>query len=137
MIGPAKRAAIYTVVGYCGEVVFSALHDATRGKRVGWRTSTWMLPIYALIQPLYEPLHHSLTRNRVPALVRGTVYAIGFMSVEYASGRLLQALRGEAPWDYSYATRHIDGLVRPDYFPLWAAAGLGLERLHDRLTRPA
>ena len=121
-------------MGFSGEVAFSALHDLVRGKEVHWRTSPWMLPIYALIQPLYEPLHNVLRTRGVPVPARGAIYAAGFMSVEYASGRLLRALRGHAPWDYSYATRHIDGLVRPDYFPLWAAAGLGLERLHDRLA---
>lgn len=133
MAGRAQRAAAYTVVGFTGEVLFSAVHDLLRGKDVHWRTSPWMLPIYALIQPLYEPLHHALRERRAPAPARSAVYVVGFMSVEYASGRLLRGLLGQAPWDYTYAKRHIDGLVRPDYFPLWAAAGLGLERLHDRL----
>lgn len=93
-----------------------------------------MLPIYALIRPLYEPLHDGM-RGRVPTPLRGSVYALGFMTVEYASGRALRAMLGEAPWDYSYADRHIDGLVRPDYFPLWAIGGLALERVHDRLER--
>ena len=93
-----------------------------------------MLPIYALIRPLYEPLHDALNEKSVPGPIRGAIYAAGFMTAEYASGRLLRSVLGRAPWDYTYAPRHIDGLVRPDYFPLWAAAGLGLERLHDRLT---
>ena len=135
MTGRARRALIYTVVGFAGEVAFSALHDLGRGKEVRWRTSPWMLPIYGLIQPLYEPLHNTMRAARLPAPLRGGVYAGGFMTVEYLSGRLLRAGLGRAPWDYSYASRHIDGLVRPDYFPLWAAAGLGLERLHDHLTK--
>jgi hypothetical protein len=127
-----RRAAIYAGVGFAAEVAFSAIHDAARGRRPRLRTSPWMLPIYALIQPLYEPLHDAM-RGRVPAPVRAATYGIGIMTVEYASGRSLRALRGEAPWDYSYARRHIDGLVRPDYFPMWAAEGLALERLHDAL----
>lgn len=91
-----------------------------------------MLPIYALIQPLYEPLHDAM-RGRVPAPARAAVYGIGIMAVEFVSGRTLRSLRGEAPWDYSYAHRHIDGLVRPDYFPMWAGGGLALEKLHDAL----
>ncbi len=92
-----------------------------------------MLPIYALLQPLYEPLHDAL-RARVPRPLRGAAYGAGFLCVEYASGRLLRAVRGEAPWDYSYARRHVDGLIRPDYFFFWAIAGLALEPLHDLLT---
>jgi hypothetical protein len=94
-----------------------------------------MLPLYALVQPLFEPVHDAL-RDRVPLLVRGGVYGAGFMCMEYAGGRLLRRFRGEAPWDYSHTRFHVHGLVRVDYFPLWAAAGLALERVHDQLAGP-
>ncbi|MDQ4144809.1 MAG: hypothetical protein M3198_13935 [Actinomycetota bacterium] len=126
------RTIVYTAIGFSTEVAFSALHDAGRGRKVRMRTSPWMLPIYALIRPLYEPLHDRMRGMPVPA--RATVYGLGFMTIEYASGRALRALRGHAPWDYSYARRHLDGLVRLDYFPLWATGGLALESLHDRLV---
>ena len=129
----APRSAIYAGVGFAFEVAFSALHDAVRQKPIRLRTSPWMLPIYALLQPLYEPLHGAL-RDRVPAPVRAATYGVGIMTIEYASGRALRATRGEAPWDYTYARRNIDGLVRPDYFPMWSLAGLALEKLHDRLV---
>ena len=129
-----SRTGIYAAVGFVTEVGFSALHDVLRGKKVRLRTSPWMFPIYGLIQPLYEPLHDKM-RGRFPAPVRGAVYGLGFMAVEYATGRALRAARGEAPWDYSYASRHVDGLVRPDYLPLWAAGGLALEHLHRALTQ--
>ena len=58
----------------------------------------------------------------------------GILAVEYASGRLLRRVVGRAPWDYGDARLAVDGLVRLDYLPLWAAFGLGLERLHDLLT---
>jgi len=92
-----------------------------------------MLPVYGLVQPLFEPLHDRL-RSR-PALVRAAVYAGGFTTIEYASGRLLRAIRGDAPWDYPHARLNLHGLVRPGYLPVWAAAGLGLERIHDRLVQ--
>ena len=126
------RAVAYAAVGWVVEVAFSAVHDAARRHPVRLRTSAWMLPIYALIQPLYEPLHNAL-RGRASVPVRAATYAGGFMAVEYASGRVLRAFLGRAPWDYSYARFHLDGLVRPAYFPLWGAAGLALERFHDRL----
>jgi hypothetical protein len=91
-----------------------------------------MLPIYALIQPLFERAHDQL-RDR-PLLMRAGTYGIGFLAVEYGAGALLRELRGRAPWDYSDAPRHVNGLIRPDYFVLWAAAGLALELLHDRLV---
>jgi len=128
------RAAIYSVVGFVYEVGFSALHDRARGRELRFRTSPWMFPIYALIAPLYEPIHDAM-RDRAPAPVRAAVYGAGFLGVEYASGAGLRAWRGEAPWDYTYARIHLHGLIRPDYLFLWAAAGLALEPLHDHLTR--
>ena len=128
------RAAIYSAVGFVYEVAFSALHDVVRNKEVRFRTSPWMFPIYALIAPLYEPMHDAL-RARAPRPVRGALYGVGFLTVEYATGAALRTWRGEAPWDYTYARWHVKGLIRPDYFFLWATAGLALEPLHDRLTR--
>ena len=128
-----SSALIYSVAGFTYEVAFSALHDAARGRPVRFRTSAWMFPIYALIAPLYEPVHDA-TRNRLPVLARGAVYGLGFLGVEYTTGATLRALRGEAPWDYTYARLHVNGLIRPDYFFLWALAGLMLEPLHDRLV---
>lgn len=132
---PVVRTLVYAAVGFAHEIVFSALHDRVRGRDVRFRTSAWMLPIYALITPLYEPLHDSM-RGRVPRLGRAAVYGLGFLAVEYATGAGLRRWRGEAPWDYSYARVHVNGLIRPDYFFLWAAAGLALEPLHDHLMSP-
>ncbi len=129
---PLERAVIYSFVGFGYEVAFSAIHDAARSKPIRFRTSPWMFPIYALILPLYEPLHDRL-RGRSP-VVRGAVYGGGTLAVEYGTGALLRKVTGEAPWDYSYAKRHVHGLIRPEYFFLWAPAGLALERLHDVLT---
>ncbi len=92
-----------------------------------------MLPIYALIAPLFEPLHNTI-RQRLSAPQRAATYGMGFLAVEYTTGSLLRHIRGEAPWDYEYARVHMNGLIRPDYFFLWPAAGLALERLHDELA---
>jgi hypothetical protein len=128
-----RRFAAYAVLGWCVDFAFNhALARRRRQPLLEMRTSAWMLPLYGLIQPLYEPAHDVL-RGRSWVL-RGAVYGAGFMAVEYASGRVLRRLLGEAPWDYSHARYHLHGLVRADYFPLWAAAGLMLEPVHDRLA---
>ena len=130
---PAQRLLTYAIVGWAFDVAFSTAHDAARRKPLRLRTSPWMFAIYALMLPLFEPVHDRL-RGRAPAVVRGAIYGVGIMSVEYVTGRAIRDLTGKWPWDYRYAKRHIDGLVRPDYFPMWAAVGLGAERLHDRLV---
>jgi hypothetical protein len=102
--------------------------------RTGRRRPSSLLnvPVYGLAQPLFEPVHDRLTQ-RHPA-VRGAAYGAGILAVEYASGRLLRRLVGSPPWDYGRARFAVDGLVRLDYLPLWAAFGLGLERLHEALV---
>lgn len=128
----SARLPFYAGAGFAFEVAFSALHDAARGRRVRLRTSPWMLPVYALLLPLFEPVHDALRRRPLP--LRASVYGAGFLAVEYTSGVVFRRTLGRAPWDYTYAKRHVNGLIRPDYFFLWALAGLLAERLHDELT---
>ena len=120
--------------GWCFEILFTGLHDFVRSRdpALPSRSSLWMFPIYGLLQPLYEPVHDAL-RDR-PVLFRASAYGAGIMAVEYVTGKAIRRLVGKAPWDYSYARVHIDGLVRPAYFPLWAGVGLAAERVHDTLT---
>src|ERR1700737_855073 len=133
--GPLLRAVVYGVAGCVGELFFTACTSAARTHRPRPHTSPLMLPIYALIQPLFEPVHRAM-RGRVPLLGRALVYGGGFHAAEYLSGRLLRRLVGRGHWDYSNARWQVDGLIPFDYFPLWAAAGLMTERLHDILMAP-
>jgi uncharacterized membrane protein len=129
-----ERFAAYGALGVVTEIVFTGLKQVAEGRRFRGRSSPWMFPVYGLAQPLFEPAHRAM-RGRVPVPVRAAVYAAGFTAVEYASGRVFRLVLGRAPWDYSHARWNLDGLVRADYVPLWALAGLGLERVHDALTR--
>jgi uncharacterized membrane protein len=128
------RFAVYGGLGWCFEILMTGIHDYMRNRdpRLPSRSSVWMFPIYGLLQPMYEPLHDAL-RDK-PIAVRAGAYGVGIMALEYATGKALRRLVGEAPWDYTYAKVHIDGLVRPAYFPLWAGLGLGMERVHDTLV---
>ncbi len=131
---PVPRSLVYGALGWCAEVTFTGLKEAARSRdpRLSARTSLWMFPISALARPLFEPAH-DMMRGRVPAPARAAIYAVGFLAVEYAAGRGLREAVGAAPWDYSHARWNLDGLVRLDYAPLWAVAGLALEHVHDRL----
>jgi len=127
------RFVLYGLLGWCGEIVFTAL---PRRWPPDWRlaghTTLWMFPIYGLIAPLYEPVHTAL--RAWPWPVRGLIYMVGFMAVEFITGWLLVRLIGRCPWDYAGKTRwHILGLTRLDYAPIWFAVGLGLEPVHDFL----
>ena len=124
---------MYSAIGFVAEVAISAVHDVWRQKPVRFRTSPWMLPVYALLLPLYEPIHDALRERSW--ILRSSAYGVGFLAVEYASGVAFRQLLGEAPWDYSDARYNLDGLIRPDYFFQWAVMGLALEPLHDAMTQ--
>lgn len=132
-VSGGRRFFLYGLTGWCAEVLFTGIHDYIRHRdpRLPARSSLWMFPIYGLARPLFEPLHRQLVRHRASTPTRAAAYGLGFLTVEYVTGRALRAAIGEAPWDYSQAAANVDGLIRLDYFPLWAAAGLALERLRD------
>lgn len=130
-LSSAKRGVIYTAAGFAGEVAISAVHDKFRKRPLRFRTSPWMLPVYSLLLPLYEPVHDRLRTRPWPQ--RAAVYGGGFLAVEYASGALFRRFLGRIPWDYTDARFGVHDLIRLDYFFQWAAAGLALEPLHDAL----
>ena len=132
----ASRGLAYGLTGSVVESLFTTLLSPRReGRlRVHGPSTPWMLPIYALAMPLFEPVHDAL-RGR-SALVRGATYAGGVFAVEAASGWALRRRTGRCPWDYSGRSRFsMAGLIRLDYAPLWAGLGLASERLHDALIR--
>jgi len=123
-----ERFLVYGLSGWAIDSLYVWLHTGRRRP-----SSLLNVPVYGLAQPLFEPVH-DLVRHR-PLVVRGAVYGLGILGVEYASGRLLRGLLDSAPWDYGDARLAIGGLVRLDYLPVWGAFGLGLERVHDALCR--
>jgi uncharacterized membrane protein len=132
------RFAVYGIVGWVVEILWTGLGSALSGRQRGWRlagtTYLWMFPVYGLLAPLYEPAHNAL-RSR-PRPLRGLLYGFGFLVVEYLSGWLIRGLVGTCPWDYTGRARwHVHGLIRLDYWPAWGLLGLLLEPVHDFLVR--
>lgn len=132
------RFVLYGLLGWAIEIVWTALSSTVGGAQRGWRlagtTYLWMFPLYGLLAPLYEPLHDAI--RAWPWPLRGLLYGLGFLAVEYVAGWLLRRLTGACPWDYTgRCRRHLHGLIRLDYGPLWALLGLALEPVHDLLVR--
>jgi uncharacterized membrane protein len=124
------RFLAYGFGGWAVDSLFVAIHTGRRRP-----SSLLNVPVYGLAQPLFEPVHDRLRHRRLG--VRGLVYGVGILAVEYGSGRLLRRVVGSAPWDYGRARCTVDGLVRLDYLPLWALFGLALERFHSALVGQA
>lgn len=136
-----ERFLAYGVAGWVFEVLFTGAKAPRRDGdwRLASHTYLWMLPIYGSAAYLFEPAHDALRAR--PWWQRGLAYTAGFFAVEAASGAAIRRVAGEVPWDYARprgrattAPLHVKGLVRPLYAPVWFAAGLAAERLHDGLV---
>jgi hypothetical protein len=123
------------VLGVAAEVAFTAARDGVlvRSWKLEGHSYLWMFPIYSLSALLFEPAHE-VVRSRA-WWQRAVVYAAGIMGVEYVAGNALRRGVGLVPWDYSGRGRFVlpGGATRLDYAPVWAVAGLALERVHDAI----
>lgn len=124
-----KNFFICGLTGWCIEIIFTSLGAFLQGDlRLIGQTSLWMFPIYGLaafIKPLYEII------KELPLLLRGGIYSFCILACEYASGMLLKK-HHLCPWDYSNSPTNINGVIRLDYAPLWALAGLLFEHIVTR-----
>lgn len=128
-----KSFFIYGTCGWIAEILFTGAGSLWAGSAsLTARTYLWMFPIYGLAVFL-EPVHDQIRNSPWP--VRGFIWASLIIGIEYGAGWLLRFLIGVCPWDYSGHSRFaVDGLIRLDYFPVWFAAGLLFEKLHDFLN---
>jgi len=132
-IAAPLRFLVYGAVGSAVESAFSSGVDSVGAGRVVVRgpSTPWMLVLYGLALPLFEPVHDAVRRR--PAWQRGIVYAAGIIGVEALSGLIWRRVTGAVPWEYRSGLA-IAGVTRLDYAPAWALVGLATEPLHDAMT---
>lgn len=115
-------------IGWCMECFWTGMDsfkNRQKDKRLLCRTSVWMFPIYGMAA--FIPMVHKYIKSK-PMLFRGSVYASAILGCEYTSGILLKR-HNACPWDYSKAKYNYKGVIRLDYIPCWALAGLFFERV--------
>ena len=135
-MGPRSRFAIYGLLGWCAEIVFTAARGAVTGtgdQRLQGASSLWMYPIYGAGGLAMEVVHRGSRRQ--PWWTRAAGYAATCLLLEYASGWTLRRTTGACPWDYGDRGINVDGLARLDYAPFWAVAGLAVEPVSSALRR--
>lgn len=118
------------VIGWCMEILFTAFGALRRREMnlVG-QTSLYMFPIYgcaAFFRPLF------LLAKKLSLPLRALLYAASIFTAEFVSGRLLSKHR-VCPWNYGRHRWHVNEMIRLDFLPFWAAAGLLYEHV---LTKP-
>lgn len=134
-IAAPLRFLTYGIVGSLleGTLTSSVATAGARRLEVRGPSTRWMVVLYGLALPLFEPVHDAV-RDR-PAWQRGAVYAAGIMAVEAVSGLAWRRASGAVPWEYRSGLA-VGGVTRLDYAPAWALVGLAAERLHDAMTTP-
>ena len=135
-MGPLSRFAVYGVLGWCAEIVFTAARGAVTGtgdQRLQGASSLCMHPIYGAGGLAMEVVHRGSRRQ--PWWTRAAGYAATCLLLEYASGWALRRTTGACPWDYGDRGINVDGLARLDYAPFWAVAGLAVEPVSSALRR--
>ena len=125
-----KRGFIYGSLGLVMEVMWTGFCSLLEGDfSLRAHTSLLMLPIYGAAVFL-EPMFCMFRAMRLTLPVRGLCYALLIFACEYVSGKIL-TFAGICPWQYS-GPFSVEGLIRLDYLPLWAAVGLFFEQIHLR-----
>ena len=112
------------ILGWCLEIIFTALHSLRRRDfTLRGSTSLWMFPIYGA-GCLLTPVFYLAKGLSWP--VRGILYAGIIYSGEYLSGHFLKK-RELCPWDYGRARWNVGRIIRLDYLPCWMITGLCME----------
>jgi len=128
-----KRFVIYGLLGLCAEILWTGLGSMINGNmKLTGTTCIWMFPIYGL-SVFLEPIHNRI--RYFSFFTRGVVYMVLIFAAEFSSGLLLKELLGSCPWNYGNDFLSIYGLITLRYIPVWFAAGLIFEKIHDTLIR--
>ena len=121
------RFVIYGALGCLMEVLWTGLCSLIgKDLKLSSKTSLWMFFIYGMVIFL-EPLFRLV--SPLNFLLRGLIYAALIMTGEFFTGTILQRARA-CPWDYSHSRFNVRGVIRFDYLPAWAIAGLVFEQIY-------
>ncbi len=121
-----KHFYICGVIGWCLEIIFTALHSLQRHEfSLRGNTSLWMFPIYGMAAIL-GPVSKILQKKS--CLSRGITYALSIFIMEYISGSFLMRKKC-CPWNYKTSRWNYKDVIRIDYFPFWIITGLLYERI--------
>ena len=125
------RFIIYGAIGCLMEVLWTGLSELiSKNYKLSSKTSLWMFFIYGMVVFL-EPFFRLVAPLNF--LLRGLIYASFIFLGEFITGTLLKRAN-ICPWDYSHVRFQVRGVVRFDYLPAWAMAGLIFEQLYWMLV---
>ncbi len=126
---------VFACFGVTTEVIFTALQNLVNKTplcdkplfTLAGNSYVWMIFIYALIPIIAHYVYYKFNQNNI--FLRIIIYVLLIYLFEFVSGFILQQVLGECPWHYTQGWQ-IMGLIRLDYFPVWAFFCWLVERLY-------
>ena len=126
---------VFACLGVTTEVVFTAFMNLINQTPLCGKPSValagmsyvWMLFIYGLIPIIGHYSYDKVKKHNV--ILRLIIYVTLIYIVEFISGFLLQKITGSCPWHYETGWQ-VMGLIRLDFFPVWALFCWIVERLY-------
>jgi uncharacterized membrane protein len=125
------RFVIYGAIGCLMEILWTGLYAlVNKDFRLSATTSLWMFFIYGMVV-FIEPFF--ILTAPLNFLIRAVIFAALIFAGEFITGTILKRAQ-VCPWDYSHSRFHIKGIIRLDYLPAWAVAGLFFEQVYWSLV---
>lgn len=93
------------------------------------------IPFTFFTEPLKKVIKDNVLFPGFGRLVRGMIFGLLFMSIEFIAGLFLLLVLNMRAWDYSDIPFNIMGITTFAFFPAWTIGGMLGEWVHDRLLQ--
>jgi hypothetical protein len=93
------------------------------------------IPFTFLTNPLKHLIQDNLIIPKAGVVVRGIIYGLIFMAIEFVIGIFMLLVFHMRSWDYSNLPLNVFGVITFSYLPAWTLAGVIGEWFHDRLLQ--
>ncbi len=131
------QGMLFASMGISIEVLFTAIQQfsSSQNSTLTGHSYIWMFPVYGLIPVILYFLYDRLGQLRL--VPRIFLYVIMVYAVEYSYGTFLKLVIQVCPWEAEYrqSTWNVNGLIRLDFFPLWAVACYFFEWVYLKFNR--
>lgn len=92
------------------------------------------IPFTLFTAPLKSRINDDLLIPKLGIILRGVIYGLVFMCIEFVFGIILLAFNIRA-WDYRELPLNVLGVITFVYLPSWTIAGIIGEWFHERLLQ--
>jgi len=93
------------------------------------------IPFTFMTNPLKKIIKNDLIIPNAGLVIRGIIYGLVFMLIEFVIGVLMVYIFNTRAWDYRNLPLNVLGIVTFSFLPAWTIAGMIGEWFHDRLLQ--